>query len=227
MKKIFVLLLVVLLLMGNLAACSTGAPSKPTNDTNKLQQTQGTDPQDPTSKPTDPLTEDWGKVDTKSVVNAQGIMSVIFRWPAAKGKSEYTGNVASQDDGTLVLVDAYSAQISPEVESLDQVFPAYFEQTVKVFASFYGSSYSDGSLTIEDTEVVTVGEYEFYKHTGTHNYKYKGSDRSRQYVIYLTETKATGAYIYWLVSDTTADQSAGAKMEDNAYRIALSVRENF
>lgn len=227
MKKIFVLLLVALLLMGNLAACSTGAPSKPTNDTNKLQQTLGTDPQDPSEDPTDPPQENWGRVDSKLVRNGQGLVTVTFKWPAVRGDNEYTGKIAGQDDGTLVMMDSYSAQKSPEVDSLDQVFPAYFEQTVKVFASFYGSSYSDGSLTIDDTEVVTVGEYEFYKHTGTHNYKYKGSDRSRQYVIYLTETKATGAYIYWLVSDTTADQSAGAKMEDNAYRIALSVRENF
>lgn len=225
MKRFVALFLSVFLLMGILAACSAEEPENPP-ESSKKPQTQDTNPQDSTSKPTDPLTEDWGRLDTKSVVNAQGIMSVIFRWPAAKGKSEYTGNVASQDDGTLVLVDAYSAQISPEVDSLDQVFPAYFEQTVKVFASFYGSAYSEGSLTIDDTEVVTVGEYEFYKHTGTHNYKYKGSDRSRQYVIYLTETKATGAYIYWLVSDTTADQSAGATMEENAYKIALSVKEN-
>lgn len=227
MKKIFVLLLVVLLLMGNLAACSTGAPSKPTNDTNKLQQTQGTDPQEPTQIPTDPPQENWGRVDSKLVRNGQGLVTVTFKWPAVRGDNEYTGKIAGQDDGTLVMMDSYSAQKSPEVDSVAQMFPAYFEQTVKVFASFYGSSYSDGSFSIDDTEVVTVGEYEFYKHTGTHNYKYKGSDRSRQYVIYLTETKATGAYIYWLVSDTTADQSAGAKMEDNAYRIALSVRENF
>ena len=140
MKKIFVLLLVVLLLMGNLAACSTGAPSKPTNDTNKLQQTQGTDPQDPTSKPTDPPQENWGRVDSKLVRNGQGLVTVTFKWPAVRGDNEYTGKIAGQDDGTLVMMDSYSTQKSPEVDSVAQMFPAYFEQTAKVFASFYGGS---------------------------------------------------------------------------------------
>ena len=227
MKKIFVLLLVALLLMGNLAACSTGAPSKPTNDTNKLQQTQGTDPQDPTQKPTDPSVDEWGRVDSKLVRNGQGLVTVTFKWPAVRGDNEYTGKIAAQDDGTLVMMDSYSAQKSPEVDSVAQMFPAYFEQTAKVFASFYGSSYSDGSFSIDSTDVMTIGEHEFYKHTGTHSYKYDGNPFDMQYVIYATRTNETGGYIYWLVMDMTEDQSAGAKMEDNAYRIALSVKENF
>ena len=224
MKRLISLLLVVVLVMGLVSACAFTDDKQPTEGDNNTQ-TEGTKPKDPSEDPTDPSQENWGRVDSKLVRNGQGLVTVTFKWPVVRGDNEYTGKIASQDDGTLVLVDAYSAQISPEVDSLDQVFPAYFEQTIKVFASFYGSSYSDGSLTIEDTEVVTVGEYEFYKHTGMHNYKFKGSDRNRQFVIYLTQTKATGAYIYWLVSDTTEDQSAGEKMEDNAYRIALSVRE--
>ena len=222
MKKSILFILTFIIFISFLTGCGSSNNSSKDNSNNQSEEDNS---QDSDVTENMPLEENKGWLDSKAVRNSQGMVHVFFRWPAVNGKTAHTGRGAFQGDGTLVLVDAYSVQQSPEVDSIDQVFPAYFQQTTRVFESFYEGSYSNGSLTIDKMEIKKIGEYEFYKYRGTHNYKYKGAECSKQYVIYLTETKATGAYIYWLVSDVTEDQSAGAKMEDNAYRIALSVRE--
>lgn len=220
MKKLFVCLLAIMLLLA-LAACG----SKPeSNQVDTLpQETADSDPT-PGSSENETL-DDWGILDAKAVQGKNGLKRITFRWPVNLGVDAHTGKVATQNDGTVVMVDNYVPGHSPEIDSIDKVFPAYFEQTAKVFSSYYGSDYSDGSFTIEDTETVTIKGYEFYKYSGKHTYLYDGKERVREYVIYLTSMKLNGAYLYFLASDVTADQSAAAKMEENAYNVILSFRE--
>lgn len=244
MKKNIAILLVVALAL-SLVACGnsqTEQPTigggdkpqtaRPTSGNNDQVQTEATKPQEPDDSPTIPSVKDWGNKLGSKYVNYNGVSSqVVFRWPVVDGDRRGTGQIAHQDDGTIVVFDSYSYGNSPEVDSIESVFPAYFEQTIGVFSSHYkrlgNGTYSDASFTIENTEIITAGKYEWHKHTGKHIFKWDGEDRSRAYVIYLTTSEENGGYFYILVSDITADQSAGAQMEENAYMMALTVTETY
>ena len=220
MKKWLAFAFAVMLLL-TMVACGNNAAEKTPNadpEDNTGESGQQTTP----NTQENPDLEQWGWSGYKSVVS-DGSMHVNFRWPVINGSDAHTGHVAIQDDGTVVLVDNFVPNFSPEVDKLADVFPAYFEQTAKVFEDFYDGAYSDGSFTIEKTEKVTVGEHEFLKHTGKHTYKYDGNDRSKQYVLYVMDINLKHAYFYFLVSDVTADQSAGDLMADHAYKMAQSI----
>ena len=224
MKRIIAMLLAVLLVAGLLTACS-GSGNDNRQDGGQSSPTEDSKEQTAPTTQTTPSLEDWGMLDAKAVQGENGLKRIVFRWPAIVGRDAHTAKVENQNDGTIVMVDNYVPGHSPEIDSIDKVFPAYFEQTAKSFSSFYKGKYSDGSFTIENTETVTVKGYEFYKYSGKHTYMYDGNERCKQYVIYLTTMKLNGAYLYFLASDVTADQSAAAKMEENAYNMVLSFRE--
>ena len=211
MKKLLIIFLTMILTF-SLTACKTKNDEELSNNQNTTNQT----PQN---------LDDWGMLDAKTVRSKNDTKQIFFRWPVNEGKDAYTAKIEGQNDGTIAMVDNYVPGYSPEVDSMDQVFPAYFEQTVKSFEKFYKGNYSDGSFTIEQTETVTLNDHEFYKYHGKHNYSYEGEASSSQYVIYLTTMKLNGAYLYFLVSDVTDDQSATAKMEENAYNMVLSFQE--
>ena len=175
----------------------------------------------------DTQNEDGGFVDSFSLQNEELKVSTInFRWPTAEGRPAATGKGATQGDGTYVLVDGYVNGISPKGVALEEFFPQYFEQTKNAFARSYGSNYTDAAFTSTMDGVSTINGYKVCKYTGQHTFKFKGVDYSYQFVSYVTTLKGNGAYVYWLVQDETADQSAGKQMEENALKIIQSVRED-
>lgn len=222
MKKWFVLLLAALLLV-SLTAC--GSPSKdenaPTGDPQNTTGEEGISGAGEDKTPED----DWGKEGDIVVVHNVSADPIYFRWPASRGTTAGSGLAAPQGDDTFVLADGYVADVSPENVSLENFFPAYFDQTLAAFKGYYKSKYSDGSLTVESSEVSTVNGYEVCMFTGKHSYKYSGAPQTRAYVAYVTTLKSNGGYVYWLVQDISDDQSNGALIRDHADRIIRSIWE--
>lgn len=222
MKKWFAFLLAVLLLV-SLTAC--GSPSKdnnaPAGDPQNTTGGEGTSGAGEDKTPE----EDWGIEGDIAVRFNQDTQLICFRWPGSPGNTAGSGKAGGQGDDTFVLVDRYVEDVSPENVSLENFFPAYFEQTIAAFSDFYYLKYSDGSLTVESSEVSTVNGYEVCMFTGKHTYKHSGADRERAYVAYVTTLKSNGGYVYWLVQDNSSDQSNGALIRDHADRIIRSIWE--
>lgn len=224
MKKLISIVVALALMAGLLSACSKPKESKPQEQKPSATEENKKPTSSDTTSATTEKDDFKGIWDRTTISSAQGLVHVDFKWPLAKGERAHTGIVAQQSDKTLILVDNYNPTSSPKVDSLENVFPAYFEQTAKVFEVYFRGEYSDGSFTLDSKEEVKIGNREFLKLTGKHTYKYDGNDREKAYIIYLTEMANPGAYIYWLVSDMSADQSAGAKMAEHAYNIASSAK---
>lgn len=226
MNKLISMIAALALLAGLLTACSATQKPQKQEENQRPSATEASKGQNSETPATTTTATDnaWGKWDRKSIKSSQGLIAAEFKWPVRLGDRAYTGVVGRQDDGTVVLVDNYVPDQSPEIDDIEDVFPAYFEQTAKNFEVYYRGDYSNGSFTIESKENVKIGDREFLKLTGQHKYQYDAEGYSDSYVIYLTEMEAPGAYIYCLVSDATDDQSAGALMADHAYKIASSIR---
>lgn len=224
MKKYLTLLLIVLLLL-SLVACGESSGNVPNGTEGRPSQNEDKETQTQEETKNNEL-ENWGVVDDFSVQNEDlNVSTVFFRWPAATGRSAATGMAATQSDGTFVLVDGYSNGISPKGVALEEFFPKYYEQTLNAFSRNYGSNYSDGKLNAKSEGVSTINGYKVCKFTGEHSFKFKNQDYTYQFVAYVTNLKANGAYVYWLVQDETSDQSAGQQMEENALKIIQSLWE--
>ena len=215
MKKIIKILLSIILVF-SLTGCfgnkqNGGENTNPTNNPTGPQATPGT------------TEKEWGVLDAFST-SENGILAGFYiNFPSLTGIPEGTGLVAYQEDDTrVVLAQCQNLEIS----SVDSTFPACFTQTVGIFKVNYGMRYSDGEFTIESKESAgTINGYEMYKFVGTHSFKYQGNLISYKYVAYATKLKTNGAYIYWLVQDESQDQSLYSTIEEYAYKMALSLRE--
>lgn len=168
---------------------------------------------------------EWGIIDTFSANKDDKTATIYINFPSLTGIPEATGLVANQGDDTKIILDAYIKGKSPEIDSVLEVLPAYFEQTLLIFKVNYGSRYSNGNLTIESQEPVTINDYEMCKYIGKHTFKYEGKDFSYQFVAYSTQLKTNGAYIYWLVQDESENQSLFETIEDYAYKMGTTLWE--
>ena len=90
---------------------------------------------------------------------------------------------------------------------------------------------TSGSVTVDEFTIEnkqsagTINGYEMYKFVGTHSFKYEDKVYNYKYVAYSTQQKKNGAYIYWLVQDESQDQTLYSTIEEYAYKMALSLRE--
>lgn len=168
---------------------------------------------------------EWGVTDMFSANKDDKTTTIYINFPSLTGIPEATGLVAYQEDDTKVVLDAYIEGKSPEVDSVSEVFPAYFAQTLLIFKVNYGSRYSDGEFALEEQELLTVNDYEMCKYIGTHTFKYEGKEFSYRFVAYSTQLKMNGAYIYWLVQDESEDQTLFETIEDYAYKMGTTLWE--
>lgn len=231
MKKLFAMLLALTVLL-SMAACGGGTPN--TSETDPVSS--NTPDTQPTEAETGETTvqeeniqtvpEEWGSRDRFSTRCDGGVTDFYMHFPVIGGYTAATAmSVANQMDGTYVILDGQLMGISPEVDSVVEVFPAYFEQTIRIFENDYGSGYSDGDFMIDNSKMLEINGYEMCKVVGTHTFKYQQEACSRKFVAYATQLKDNGAYIYWLVQDETDDQSMFETLEAHAYNMALTLEE--
>lgn len=226
MKKWFALVLAVIMVC-SMTACGKKDDNKQTDPTDGSSATTGSNQNSANNGATEnTLPDDWGVSGTVTVQGKDmSVQRMIFKWPTTKGNPAATGEAGPQEDGTFVLVDAYTSGTSPENVELTSFFPAYSQQTIDAFARFYGSRYKNGALTATKGDVSTINGYEVCKYTGTHTFEYKGKTYDQQFVAYVTTAKGNDGYVYFLVADDSDEQSLGAKIEENAYNMMLSLSE--
>lgn len=227
MKKLLVMLLALTVLL-SMAACGGEAPTPDetdpvSGDTQPVDvgTSENTEPEE--TNPT--VSEEWGVRDRHALSNENGLCGFYINFPYFAGIPEATGLVAVQGDGTYIILDGHVDGTSPEVDSIEDVFPAYFDQTERVFEVNYGSRYGGGEFSIDSKELVEANGYKMCKVIGTHDFTYKREPYSRKFVAYATQLKDNGAYVYWLVQDETEDQSMFETLEDHAYKMALTLKE--
>lgn len=224
MKQRIAILLTVLLLL-SAAACGRQSETSPVETAGKTPSKEETQAEEVPAVTTEEAEEAWGVRDSVTVGNEGKLVNLSFCFPVYTGIPESTAVLAYQDDNTRILVDVYFEGISPEVESLEAVLPAYFEQTEMVFSTNYGVRYQNASFTLESQELVHINDYDMCKYTGKHSFEYSDTDYTYAFVAYAIQLKENGGYVYWLVQDESQDQSMGETIESHAYNMAMSIFE--
>ena len=147
-----------------------------------------------------------------------------------------TNRVAYQTDATVVLVESisqrdYASQIT-DVESILEVAIDNGEArgTPIDWMRDYWKIRTDGyvKMSIESTELETVGQYDCCKYTGTTVYlgEYDTEETTCKFVGYATFTKNGNEPIYWMVFDVSEDQSLGSTIADYARKMGYTIVED-
>lgn len=227
MKKIIATILALVMVL-SLAACG-GKTEEPTsgNDTPNVEQPKeetkapAVEAPAPTEEPAGP----WGVTDNFTAFANDTFGGYYINFPELTGVPKGSGLVAYQSDGSLVIVDGQIIGGTIEVGSVDEVLPAYFEQTIIMMDLYRNSAYDNFAFEIASQEHTTVNGYEMCKYAGVHSFTMDGVAATNNFVAYATQLNSNGAYVYWMVLDETADQSLGNTIADHAYRMALSLVE--
>lgn len=224
MKKMIAMILALMLTL-TLFGCGSDEPKETVGG----QQSGQTDVQDENTendspKETEPPKQDWG-IECDKYVDS-GDVRVYVSFPDSPGVDRSTGLLCRQSDSTMAAFDAYVEGRSPEVENIKDLFPAYGEQMMDMFADAYGHDYDNNSIEVEYNGTETIGSYEVTKFKGVHNYTEEDLERSRQFVVYAVQLHKGGAYAYVMVQDNSKDQSQLKLIENHAANMILSLRED-
>lgn len=194
----------------------------------KEQQEQQSQKQEDILTKEDTEAKEWGVPEAIVVYNGK-MQTVCIKFPQYAGIPEGTGEMAMQGDGSFVFLDGQGMNTDIDVpeDKIENVFPAYFEQTADSFNSSYIGIREDYAFELKDKELVTIADYEMCKFTGTCSFTIISPKEKRtiDFVAYATKSKNTGAYVYWMVLDESEDGSLGDVIEDHARNMAESIKE--
>ena len=227
MKRIFTFILCLMLIICCVACKKDETIDKASNENSKESvEEESTD-----SMPADDDEETpWGVTENTVVDNNNKLLRVFVNFSDFTGPTRGSGKLATQSDGSIMLFDGQSPEITLPSEKIEDVFPAYFERAVFMLESEYVAKRKNFDFTIEQKENVTINEYEMCKISGKHSYtvvdeNYKEKDYSCNYVAYATRTKGNNAIVYWMVIDGTKDNSLVNKIDELGQKMANSFCE--
>ena len=174
--------------------------------------------------------KEWGVTQKITASNKKSSESWYINFPYNHtGSYSGTGVIAAQNDGSLVIADGQNKLTSPEIESIQTFFPAYFEQAYTILDGYYRMRGDNYSFEIESQDTITINGYEMCKYMGKHTFNYEREPRSCKWVAYVTQLKSNGAYVYWIVLENfhlnDNEQSLDKTIEEHAYKMACSLRE--
>lgn len=227
MNRLIALILTIAVVLSITACGSKTEGPNPSGDRPSAEQsreetkTSAVEEPVPTEEPAGP----WGVTDSFTAYANDTFGGYFINFPELTGVPKGSGLVAYQSDGTMVVVDGQIIGGAIETGSIDEVLPAYFEQTTIIMDLYRNSAYDNFAFELTSQEHATVNGYEMCKYVGFHNFTLDGVATTFNFVAYATQLKANGAYIYWMVLDETADQSLGNTIEDHAYHMAMSLVE--
>ena len=227
MKRIFTFILCLMLIICCVECKKDETIDKASNENSKESvEEESTD-----SMPADDDEETpWGVTENTVVDNNNKLLRVFVNFSDFTGPTRGSGKLATQSDGSILLFDGQSPEITLPSEKIEDVFPAYFERAVFMLESEYVAKRKNFDFTIEQKENVTINEYEMCKISGKHSYtvvdeNYKEKDYSCNYVAYATRTKGNNAIVYWMVIDGTKDNSLVNKIDELGQKMANSFCE--
>ena len=228
MKKILSIILTVLMVLMTFVACSkeseSGEIEKAPETTKKTVQATTHEPEETEPEVQD---EDWGVTESLVPLKNGKMSNVYIKFPTLSGINRGSGKIAYQTDDSLVIFDKEKNSGSPAVpgDTVDNVFPAYFEQTIDVMDGYRNQDFDNFDFTVEEKESVEINGYEMCKYTGKHTYTYQDEPMEISYVAYATKLNANGAYVYWMVIDDSDDQSLTKTIEKHADKMATTLSE--
>lgn len=231
MKKFISLILAMLLLL-SLAACGDGeTPDEPVSgETKETKQTtessKTTEPaKEEETEPTVDL-EDWGYEELFTTDDGENIDRYTIHVPK-RGSYYSSAKIAESLNytGTMIsgqYVDPYVSM--PKVATASEVFSIYTEFTISALEQLYyrGSNFN---ISIDESEMVTIGDHEMCINRGTISYDSKDTHRAYNYVAYSTIMHDSGNAAYWMAYDMSKDQSNGELIEEHALNMAKTFKE--
>lgn len=182
--------------------------------------------------------EGWGVWDKIVASNDSGDVSSIYICvPTSELYLIGSGLISYQADETLVICGGPHA-VGNDYESItevDKIFPAYFEQTIKIVENFrtHFHNCSDYAFKLTAQENIKINDYEMCRYTGVHTYTEENietgeiAEKSMNFVAYATKIKENNAPVYWMVLDNSEDQSLGELIEADALNMAKTVHEDY
>ena len=227
MKKGIALLLISAMVL-SLAACSGG--------TEDIGETPSVDPSQPQTSQTEPSAEatqetetidytNWGVTEryTAEVDGDSQLFSINF--PYRRGGTVSGGMMSEQGDGTTVILTGQNSKM-PEVDSIAEVFPACFERLEVTFKAIYGIGSKNYVFTLESDEPVQINDYDMHRFLCSVSFELSGGQpKNFQFVAYATTLKSNGGIVYWVVFDNTNEQTNGELIQQHAYNMAHTFRE--
>ena len=224
MKK-FLAALLVLSMLGTLAGCASDGAAVPDAGLVSLDAQSG----DNTPPQQNAPEKERGVTESLTVKNNDTLCEVFVNFADYLGRTQATGRMAEQKDGSIMIIDGQGAVTTIEIPSgkAEDIFPAYFAQTEAIMSSAHISKRKNFTFTVESKETVTINGYEMCKVKGTHTYSPFIGDEviSQKFVAYATFAKANGAVVNWMVLDGTPDGSLENSLEDLGRKMAESFKE--
>ena len=224
---IAVVIATVLLIFNRDNNINEGSGNAPT--TENVPSTDG-NKEPNTTKPTEQMTEtnvdinNWGREDKITTDDGENIDRYFIRVPRYTGSYHGYCKISEQPDDTVVQLFGQNIGI-PGVKKISDIFSSYIDYNIKSLEGLYGIQSSNFKISIDSSEVVTVGDYDMYVHKGIITYDFDGAKRQHQYVAYATKLKDSGNCAYWMVYDFSKDQSKGELIKSHALNMAKSFRE--
>lgn len=227
MKKLLSLLLAIVVML-SFAACgktSNNTDGDTPSDNAQTQAPAGNNQDTTTTSPPDnEITADnWGASERCSA-KSDTSENFFINFPKYSGYSEGYGLVAEQLDDTMVIVAGQNEK-SPAINFVSELFPAYFDHLQYTLEGIYGFLSNNYTFAVTSDSAKTVGDYDMHTFTGNFEFDDHGEHVKYNFVAYATTLKSNGAYAYWVVYDTSADQSNGALIAEHALNMAKTFRE--
>ena len=168
--------------------------------------------------------EEWGVTGRFSARNDQGTESCYINLPIASGATTGYGMMVVNADKTAILYSGQNKHNS-EINSISELFPAYFESVEYDLKAYYGLLAENYKFTLKSNKAVTIDNYDMHTFEGDFEFDYDGQHLKYQFVAYATTLKSNGAYAYWVVYDTSDNQSNGKLIKEHALNMAKTFRE--
>ena len=168
--------------------------------------------------------ENWGVPVMWAAYNPNTFGGYAINLPYYRGLSEGGGMVAEHMDGTVAILMGQN-QLTPDGLALGEVYPTCFKNLELTLYSYYGIMSENYQFTIENDGAVTVAGKDMHYYEGTIEFDDDGEHKKFSFVSYAAHVEATDAYAYWVVYDSTADQSCGELITEYALNMAKTFRE--
>ena len=166
----------------------------------------------------------WGVADRCSARSDTSSESYIINFPRQAGSHAGYGVVAEQLDDTMAIISGQNRS-SPKINNISELFPAYFEQLQFTLEGVNGILSDNYKFSLNSDKSVIVGDYNMHTFEGEFEFDNDDEHCKYQFVAYATTLKSNGAYAYWVVYDTSEDQSNGELIKEYAYKMARTFRE--
>lgn len=231
MKRIIAIILVLALSLC-FVGCNGGREEEDSKTPDKnanAQDTTAADDEDSgsdtTVKEDEEITaENWGVTAWWSAKTDTTSKNYAINFPNFTGYTEGSSMIAEQLDGTVALISGQNYK-APEINNVTELFPAYYDHLQFTLEAFYGIMSMNYVFSVDDSETVTIGDYEMCRFEGSFEFDDYKEHKDFQFVAYATTLKSNGAYAYWVVYDNSEDQSNGKLISEHALNMAKTFRE--